>query len=284
MREWLDHRFHLKAKIEKSDRASLTEWENKFLHASDCIEEALVAYERARNRSTMGLMFTWLFTVEDETKVAESRAKTRARNRKAVAASSDIRLKSNRIPTYPRPLELINIYNASVVLLANIIRDYKIYQSYDEQDPELKIEEGLEIHEFTKRDYQKRRILKYLACLKKRGYLLHPQDEDVLNWGDWALLNERTPKQSCRLFLSFLFFVDEKTIKKDLSRSVLRSLYKKKKVAKGFHHYLNQRKMPGAGTIMSSGWQDRLNDDGTPSMFDFGNTYYPMPYYEESNT
>ncbi len=143
------------------------------------------------------------------------------------------------------------------------------------------MEEGLAIQEFLKRNPLKHKILKFLACLKKRGYLTHPQDEEVLNWDGWTLLTERTPKQSCRQFLSFLFNIDGKTIAKDLSRKKLKTLYKKNRVAKSYHHYLDSRSIPGSGTILSSGWYGRLKDDGTPSIFDFGNTYSLMPYYDD---
>ena len=153
LREWLDHRFHLLAKKARvsDDPGSgpLTQWETKYLYMTECLEEALVHYEQCVCRDTMGLLFDWIVSIEDELGIEKTRATRRRRLQDSVAQFSDRRLKSNRNPFYPRPPELIHIHQASLILITNMRRDYNVYITHGDPDPDVIVDKSMTFPDYV---------------------------------------------------------------------------------------------------------------------------------------
>jgi hypothetical protein len=287
MREWLDHRFFLKEKKSSGESSGelqlLSEWESKFLYVTDCLEEALVEYERGLGaHNTMALIFNWLVTLEEQLDLSTKRFNKRKQNRESVAAVTDRQLKSRRNPFYPRPPELIHIDAVMTILIANTIRDFKIYHSYPDPDFQDEYQSDLTISAFVKINPAKQRILRLLNKLKGFGYLLHAEEEQILEWEGWTKALDHTPRATNRQLLSFMFEVQGDTIQRDLAKGNLKMIYDEMGLRDPYRVYIEKNKTPESGSIYRSGWTSRL-EKGKPSIFDKGPIYNLLPTYDASD-
>jgi hypothetical protein len=285
MREWLDHRFFLQSQLEDGEGEqypdSMTLWERKFLSATDCLEEALVQYERGFGpKTTMGLLFDWIVNIEDAQNLARSRSNKRKRNRDAVAQSSDRRMKSKQNPYYPRPAELIHIDRVTQVIVANLVREFDAYCTNGDEITGEPPSPEFAITEYVQANPWKHNLLRFMAFMKRFGYRLHVEEQEVLAWEGWSGAPFKSRRTTNRAFLSFLFAVSEQTIRRDVSKSRLEAAYNRCGLAEKHRVYVEKNTVPQSANLLKSGWTTRLVD-GAPNVFDIGPTYDQLPHYEE---
>jgi len=282
LREWLDQRFSLltrKQDLESNpDGKPLTAWELKFLGVTECLEEALVSYERGFHRTTIGLLFHWIMSIEDEQELAKKRFAERRRFKDSVSLQSDRRLKSNRNPFYPRPLELIHIDRVVHIIVANLVREFDVFHYFKDLDNAYDYEPNIEFPEFVKTNPSKLKLIRFHNYLKRYGYLIYAGEQDLIDWEGWAQIGNETLKTLSRSFLAFLFNVSTSTIRRDLSKGRLTTAYKDCGLSKEHWVFVEKNEIPKSGVLFRSGWASRISG-GSPNSFDLGPIFNRLPYY-----
>lgn len=256
----------------------LTEWETEFLEATKWLDEVLDAYKSTRDRSALGLLFSWVIGVEDCENLAERRKQRRARYRDAVATVSERRLKSRKNPFYPRPVELVHIARAAQLVIENIKRNYEVFFAYGGPVPGTETEDAFRLREFMRTSSWSQRIISFIDELRRIGYVPCRDEQECLGWPMWRSHFDKPAWATARAFLAFLFDVSPATIRKDLSEARLQRLYDGIKIHRSLRVFHRKSGHPKAVTLLPPGWSERLTD-GRPNRHDLGTTYYRLPRY-----
>jgi len=256
----------------------LTEWEREFLDVSAWMEKAYEAYAKHRGLpDPLAILFEWLITIEDNLGLAQRREAEREKAFRSVSKKS--RRSRRRINQYyPRPIELIYIYKSAMTIIHNIKDRFQTYIAYGDPIPGTQSKLDLKLNDFLRDNRHNDLTIRFTHQLKSYGYIPFQEEEACIQWDHWKeVIAKLTPAQAARKYLAFLFKVSESTIKRDLSRSTLKRMYNEYEVKEGYRRYLD-----GKGTVESAffykqGWYLRL-ENGEPSRFDWGITYYPQDH------
>lgn len=266
----------------------LTEWEVCFLDASTWLDAVLEDYRKSWPRSSTGLLFSWLLRVEDEAELAERRLQKRERNRDAVAPVSTRRLKYQKNPFFPRPIELVQVAIAAEIVVANAARELSVFVSYGDP-PGTEGDNEFRVREFMRAQSWNRKPCSFVDDMRRLGYETVHNEIECRQWPTWRTFFLESlkrhdakkpiePRATSRELLAWLFEVDVLTIQRYVSKGRLQREYAKHGLSPEYRVYIEKNRLAECANVYRSGWGPRVTQGG-PDPRDVGTTFYLLPYY-----
>lgn len=253
-----------------------TSWEMEFLRRTDWLGTLIEDYQQMPGRSsTTLLLLEWLVTIEDEQNIAEGRAKKREEYAECVSKFHDRKKHRGEIPYLPRPLELLGIYRACLIITENIKRSFhrgitKHNLLDDPKAAQNKIDHWVKTRTGAHCSF----LRNFIQHLQTLGYPLYRDEDMILSWKEWEKVLTKPRANITKELLAYMFGSEASTIKRDLAKSTLKKEYDNFHIEEEWREYLDGNTTLFTGVVRERGWYN-LVGSGHPNLYCRNTVYFP---------